>query len=114
MAVTIYYNPNCSNSRQALAILRERGVEPVIVEYLKTPLTKDQIAALVARMGVAAGALVRWKEDAAARAGIGAASPEDALLDAMARHPILMNRPIVVTDKGARLCRPPETVSELL
>jgi arsenate reductase len=111
----IYHNPLCSNSRQALAVLRGRGVEPVVVEYLRTPLTKDQLRALVAKMGVPAKDIARWKEkDTVAEAGITPETPEEALLDAMVAHPILMNRPIVVTEKGARLCRPSETVSELL
>ena len=111
----IYHNPMCGTSRGTLAILRARGVEPVIVEYLKTPLTKDQLRALVAKMGVPAKDIVRWKEkDTVAEAGITPESSDEALLDAMAAHPLLMNRPIVVTEKGAKLCRPSETVSELL
>jgi len=110
----IYHNPHCSNSRQALSVLRGRGVEPVIVEYLKTPLTKDQLRALVGRLGVPVRDIVRFKEEAAVEAGITPQTPDEALLEAMAAHPVLMNRPIVVTDKGAKLCRPGETVSELL
>jgi arsenate reductase len=115
MTITIYHNPACSTSRKTLAILEERGVAPVVVQYLKTPLTRDALAALVAKMGVAPRELVRWKEkETVALAGISEASPDSALLAAMAAHPILMNRPVVVTDKGAKLCRPQETVSELL
>jgi arsenate reductase len=115
MTVTIYHNPQCSTSRKTLAILKARGIEPVIVEYIKTPLSRDALAALVAKMGVAPRELVRWKEkETVALAGISEASPDGTLLAAMAAHPILMNRPVVVTDKGARLCRPQETVSELL
>jgi arsenate reductase (glutaredoxin) len=115
MTVTIYHNPMCGTSRGALAILREHGLEPTVIEYLKTPLTKDQLAALVARMGVPVKDVVRWKEkETVAQAGISEASSDDALLAAMAAYPILMNRPIVVTDKGAKLCRPGEVARELL
>jgi arsenate reductase len=112
MPVTIYHNPGCSNSRGALAILRARGIEPVVVEYLKTPPDRATLKALVAKMGVPVAEVVRFKE--AAAAGLSPQSSDDALLDALAANPVLLNRPIVVTDKGARLCRPPETVSELL
>ncbi len=114
MTVTIYHNPQCSNSRRALEVIRQSGIEPVIVEYLKTPLTADQLGALVARMGVPVHTLVRFKEAAAAEAGIDAASPDAALLAAMAKFPVLINRPIVVTDKGAGLCRPGDLVKNLL
>src|SRR5580704_7865795 len=115
MTVTIYHNPKCGTSRGALEILRAHGIEPVIIEYLKTPLTRADLQALVARMGVTARDVVRWKEkETVAAAGISETSGDAALLDAMAAHPILMNRPIVVTDKGARLCRAPGTVQALL
>jgi arsenate reductase len=115
MRVTIYHNPKCGTSRGALALIRERGIEPAIIEYLKTPLTKDQLQALVARMGVPVREVVRWKEkDTVAEAGISEASSDDALLEALARHPILMNRPIVSTELGVKLCRPEETVIEVL
>lgn len=112
MKATIYHNPLCSNSRAALEILRARGVETEVIEYQKTPLTRDQLAALVAKLGVPAREILRWKEKAAE--GLKSDAPESALLDAMAAHPVLMNRPIVVTAKGAKLCRPGETVQELL
>lgn len=115
MTVTIYHNPKCGTSRGALEIIREKGIEPIIVEYLKTPLTKDQLQALVARMGVGVKDVVRWKEkDAVAEAGISEASSDDALLEAMARHPILMNRPIVSTEKVIKVCRPADQVREFL
>jgi arsenate reductase len=115
MTVTIYHNPKCGTSRGALEILRAQGIEPAIIEYLKTPLTRSQLQALIARMGVKAKDVVRWKEkDTVAAAGITEASSDGALLDAMAAHPILMNRPIVVTDKGAKLCRPGDLVRGLL
>jgi arsenate reductase len=115
MAVTIYHNPNCGTSRAVLAALKEKGLEPCVVEYLKTPLTRDELKALIARMGVAVKDVVRWKQkEAVDAAGISETSNDDTLLDAMAQHPVLMNRPIVVTPKGAKLCRPSETVAEIL
>jgi arsenate reductase (glutaredoxin) len=115
MSVTIYHNAMCGTSRGALGIIREKGIEPTVIEYLKTPLSKDQLKALVARMGVPVKDVVRWKEkDAVAQAGISETSSDDALLEAMAKFPILMNRPIVATDKGVKLCRPSDTVAGLL
>jgi arsenate reductase len=114
MTVTIYHNPQCSNSRRALEIIREAGVEPTIVEYLKTPLPADRILALVAQMGAAVKDVVRFKQAEAHLAGISENSPDDALLAAVAKFPVLMNRPIVVTDKGAKLCRPGDEVKSLL
>ena len=115
MTVTIYHNPSCGTSRGALGIIREKGIEPTVIEYLKTPLSKDQLKALIARMGVPVKDVVRWKQkDEVAAAGIGESSSDEALLDAMVRSPILMNRPIVVTDKGAKLCRPGEMASTIL
>ena len=113
MNITIYHNPKCSNSRGALALLREAGHEPTIVEYLVTPPSRDALADLVAKMGIAPRDLVRAKEAVYAELGLADAG-DDALLDAMAAHPILINRPIVVTDKGAKLCRPPELVKDLI
>ena len=114
MTVTIYHNPACSNSRRALEVIRERGIEPTIVEYLKTPLSAGQIKTLVAQMGVAVKDVVRFKQAEAAEAGISENSTDAALLAAMAKFPVLMNRPIVVTDKGAKLCRPGDEVKSLL
>jgi arsenate reductase len=121
MTVTLYHNPNCSNSRGCLALLRERGIEPAIVEYLKTPLPREALAALAEQLAQTAGAawpglrdgMMRTKEAAYAELGLDGAS-DAALLDALAAHPILLNRPIVVTAKGVRLCRPPEGVLALL
>jgi arsenate reductase len=113
MTVTIYHNPNCSNSRGALEIIRGAGIEPTIVEYLKTPLTKDELAALVKAMKVSPREIMRTKEAVYSELSLDTAS-EDALLDAIVAHPILLNRPIVVTPKGVRLCRPPELVRDLL
>jgi arsenate reductase len=113
MSVTIYHNPGCSNSRGALEIIRASGIEPVIVEYLKTPLSKADLKALVAKTGLDLCALLRTKEPAYAEFDLAHAN-DDALLDAIVAHPILLNRPIVVTPKGAKLCRPPELVRDLL
>jgi arsenate reductase len=121
MTVTIYHNPGCSNARGALAILRERGVEPRIVAYLETPPPRAELEALAAQLQATAGAawpglregMLRSKEAVYAALGLDGAS-DAALLDAVAAHPILLNRPIVVTPKGALLCRPPERVLEIL
>jgi len=113
MKATIYHNPKCSTSRNVLAILRERGIEPTIVEYLKNPLDRDEIIKLVQLMGVPVRALVRAKEPFHAELKL-AEVDDDTLLQAMVLHPILLNRPIVITPKGAKLCRPSEAVAEIL
>src|SRR5262249_2997599 len=114
MSITIYHNPNCGTSRNVLAAIREAGYEPRIVEYLKTPLSRGEISALLARMKVPVRSIVREKERLFAELGLERAS-SDELIDAMARHPILMNRPIVEIDGGAaKLCRPSDAVRELL
>ncbi len=113
--LTIYHNPACGTSRNVLALLREHGHAPRVVEYLKTPLSRAELAALIARMGVPVRAVLREKEKLCAELGLAdPATSDDALLDAMASHPILMNRPIVVTATAAKLCRPSETVLEIL
>lgn len=113
--VTIYHNPRCSNSRGALAILREHGIEPRIVEYLKTPPTRAVLCALMAAAGLSPRALIRSKEALFAELGLEAPGvTDDALIEAMLAHPVLINRPIVVTPRGTRLCRPPELVREIL
>jgi arsenate reductase (glutaredoxin) len=115
MHVTIYHNPNCGTSRGALAIIRERGIEPTIIEYLKTPLSPEELRALIHQMNVPVRDVVRWKQkDEVAATGISEATDDDTLLAAMAAHPILMNRPIVVTPKGAKLCRPGTEVEQLI
>ena len=114
MKATIYHNPSCGTSRSVLAILREKGIEPEVIEYLKTPLSRDELQALLSRMGMSVRDMLRWKQKhLVTELGLEGKS-DAALLDAMAQHPILMNRPIVVTPKGAKLCRPAETVHELL
>jgi len=115
MTVTIYHNPKCETSRNALAIIREKGIEPTIIEYLKTPLDQHELRHLVDQMKVPVRDVVRWKQTAeVAAAGISEATDEDTLLAAMAAHPILMNRPIVITPKGVKLCRPNQEVIEIL
>ena len=113
MAITIYHNPQCSNSRKALELIRARGIEPRVVEYLKAPPTRAELQALVEKLGVPLRDLTRSKEPLYADLNL-AAADESALLDAIAAHPLLLNRPIVVTDKGAGLCRPGEAVLKLL
>lgn len=115
MQATIFHNPACSNSRAALALLRERGVEPQIVEYLKTPPSAERLAGLLAAMDMAPRALLRTKEPVYAELGLDDPKWTDAQLIAqMVWHPELMNRPIVETPHGTRLCRPGELVLELL
>lgn len=115
MAVTIYHNPRCSKSRQTLALLEARGIAPRIVEYLKTPPDRATIAALLRKLGIPAQELVRRTEPEFAHLGLDAADvSEDTLLDAMAAHPKLIQRPIVVVGRQARIGRPPEAVLEIL
>jgi arsenate reductase len=113
MQVTIYHNPKCSNSRRCLEIVREEGFEPTIVEYLQHPPNAAALERLVAEMGVSVRDVIRTKEPVYAELNLTDAN-DGALLNAVASHPILLNRPIVVTDKGAKLCRPPDLVRELL
>ena len=110
---TIYHNPKCSTSRKTLELLRDNGVEPEVVLYLKTPPSRAEIAKLIADAGIDVRAAVRKRESLYAELGLAAAS-EDELLDAMAQHPILIERPFVVTSKGTRLARPLDNVREIL
>ena len=113
--ITIYHNPNCGTSRTVLGILNERGDEPEVVEYLKTPPSREQIRAIVRASGGTLRDLLRQKGTPYDELGLGDPSlTDDELLDAIEKHPILLNRPIVVTPLGARLCRPSETVHEIL
>lgn len=115
MDVIIYHNPDCGTSRNTLAMIRNAGVEPHVIEYLKTPPSRDMLTRLIARMGISAGELLREKGTPYAERGLGdPALSEAQLLDAMMAHPILINRPIVVSPKGVRLCRPSEDVLDLL
>ena len=113
MSLTIYHNPKCGTSRKVLAALRDAGHAPDVVEYLKTPPSKSELKSLFARMGIRPAEGVRRKEKIFAELKLAKASDE-ALLRAMAEHPILIERPIVVSAKRARICRPPETVKEFL
>ncbi len=112
--LTIYHNPRCSKSRSALALLQERKVPLRIVEYLKEPPTRAELAALRKKLGLAPAEWVRKGEPEYKTAGLDAKSPDDKVLDAMAKHPILIERPIVVRGDRAVVGRPPERVLELL
>ncbi len=115
MQVTIYYNADCGTSRNALAAIRAAGFEPRIVEYLKHPPTRDELKALAARMGRTIRQIVRKREPLFTALRLDERDVgEDELLDAMIENPILINRPIVVTDTAARLCRPSDLVKTLL
>lgn len=113
--VTIYHNPRCSASRNTLALIRERGIEPRVVEYLKTPPDRDTLLQLIADSGLPVREILRSKE--AMYKELGLDDPlrsDEALVDAMLAHPVLINRPIVVTPAGTRLCRPTEVVLDIL
>lgn len=113
--VTIYHNPACGTSRNTLAMIRASGVEPEVIEYLKTPPTRDKLVQLITAMGGGVRALLREKGTPFTELGLDKPSlSEDALIDAMLQHPILINRPIVVTTKGVKLCRPSELVLDIL
>ncbi len=115
MTITIYHNPACGTSRNTLAMIRQSGVEPQVIEYLKTPPARTQLVALIKAMDVTARELLREKGTPYHDLKLGDPKwTEDELIDFMVAHPILMNRPIVVTDKGAKLCRPSEVVLDLL
>jgi arsenate reductase len=115
MDVIIYHNPDCGTSRNTLALIRNAGVEPHVIEYLKTPPSRVLLAQLIARMGIPVRALLREKGTPFRDLGLDDPSlSDDALLDPMMQHPILINRPIVVSPKGVRLCRPSEAVLDLL
>lgn len=113
-AITIYHNPRCGKSRAALAILADNGVEPLVVEYLKTPPTKDELRAILKKLGMEPEQLVRKGEDVYREKYAGKAMSDDQWLDALATNPILIERPIVVKGNRAVVGRPPEKVSELL
>ncbi|WLB56786.1 arsenate reductase (glutaredoxin) [Bradyrhizobium sp. 521_C7_N1_3] len=115
MDAIIYHNPECGTSRNTLAMIRNAGIEPHVIEYLKTPPSRALLRQLIARMGISVREAVR--EKAAPYAELGLDNPaltDEQLLDAMLAHPILINRPIVVTPEGVRLCRPSERVLDLL
>lgn len=113
--VTIYHNPACGTSRNTLALIRSAGIEPEIIEYLETPPDRATLIKLLARAGMRPRELLREKGSLYTELGLAAASwTDEQLIDQMLIHPILINRPIVVTSSGVRLCRPPETVLEIL
>jgi arsenate reductase (glutaredoxin) len=110
---TVYHNPRCSTSRKTLELLRDNGVEPTVVQYLKTPPSRDELSALIRDAGIEVRAAVRKRESLYGELNLADAS-DDELLDALAEHPILIERPFVVTAKGTRLARPIDTVREIL
>ncbi|NTJ64762.1 arsenate reductase (glutaredoxin) [Agrobacterium rhizogenes] len=115
MTVTIYHNPACGTSRNTLAMIRQSGEEPVVIEYLKTPPSREQLVELIAAMGLTVRDVLREKGTPYDELGLGDPDlTDDQLLDRMIEHPILINRPIVVTEKGVRLCRPSELVLDIL
>ncbi len=115
MMVKIYHNPSCGTSRNTLAMIRQSGEEPDVIEYLKTPPSREELIALIASMAISARDLLREKGTPYHELGLDNPSlSDDELVDAMMAHPILINRPIVVTEKGARLCRPSELVLDIL
>lgn len=115
MNVTIYHNPLCGTSRKTLEIIRETGFEPNIVEYLKAPPTREELRQMYERAGISPRDGLRAKEPMAAELGLTRPDvTDDEILDAMLEHPILIERPLVVTDKGVRLCRPQDLVREIL
>jgi len=112
---TIYHNPDCGTSRNTLAMIRQSGEEPEVIEYLKTPPTRDRLAWLIAEAGLSVRQALRQKDTPYDALGLSdSALTDDALLDAMLAHPILINRPLVATSKGVRLCRPSELVLDIL
>ena len=111
--VTIYHNPACGTSRNTLGLIRNAGIEPQVIEYLRTPPDRATLLSLIAAMGVSVRDVVRAKEPLYAELGL-ADADDAALIDAMLAHPVLINRPIVVTALGTRLCRPSEAVLDIL
>ncbi|MDM5060345.1 glutaredoxin-dependent arsenate reductase [Aeromonas rivipollensis] len=114
-AITIYHNPACGTSRNTLALIRNSGVEPTVIHYLETPPSRETLVALIAAMGIPARGLLRQNVPPYAALGLAEERfSDDQLIDAMLAHPILINRPIVVTPLGTRLCRPSEVVLDIL
>ena len=111
----IYHNPNCGTSRKVLGMLRDAGLEPRVIEYLKTPPTREELISLLSRMGMTARQILRRKGTPYDELGLDdPAKSDDSLLDAILAHPILLERPVVVTPRGVRLCRPAEEVVKLI
>lgn len=114
-SVTIYHNPKCGTSRNTLAMIRASGIEPIVIEYLKTPPSREKLIELIAKMQITPRELLRDKETLYTELVLADInSTDDKLIDAMLAHPILINRPIVETKKGTKLCRPSELVLQLL
>lgn len=115
MNVTIYHNPKCGTSRNTLDLIRKAGIQPTVIEYLKDPPSRDVLQKLISDAGLSVREAMRQKESLYTELGLAdAALSDDALLDAMMAHPILINRPIVVAPAGTRLCRPSELVLDIL
>ena len=115
MTVTIYHNPDCGTSRNTLAMIRQSGEEPEVIEYLKTPPSREKLIELIGAMRITPRKLLREKGTPYAELGLGDPKwTDDELLDFMLAHPILINRPIVITPLGAKLCRPSEAVLDIL
>ncbi|WP_432721094.1 arsenate reductase (glutaredoxin) [Jeongeupia wiesaeckerbachi] len=113
--VTIYHNPACGTSRNTLALIRNAGIEPTVIHYLETPPSREELVALIAAMGVGVRAVLRQSGTPYESLGLDDAKwTDDQLIDFMLEHPILINRPIVVTERATRLCRPSELVLDLL
>ena len=115
MDVTIYHNPDCGTSRNTLALIRHAGIEPTVIDYLKTPPSRAQLVKMIADAGLSVRQAIREKGTPYAELGLdNPALTDDQLLDAMLDHPILINRPFVITPMGTRLCRPSEAVLDIL
>lgn len=114
MSIKLYHNPRCSKSREALALLEEKGVSFEIVDYMKEPLSVSALSSILDTLGIEAGQWLRAKEDIAKELGLSASSQRDVILKAMSEYPKLIERPVLVTDKGARIGRPPEKILEIL
>lgn len=113
--VTIYHNPKCGTSRNTLAMIRAVGIEPTVIEYLKTPPTREELVALIQDMGISVRELLRAKENIYSELDLDSAKwSDDELIDQIMAHPILMNRPVVITELGTKLCRPSEVVLSIL
>ena len=115
MDITIYHNPRCGTSRNTLAAIRDAGHEPRVIDYLSNPPTREELQAMLAAAGLTPREAIRSKESLYTELGLDAPElTDEALLDAMLAHPVLLNRPFVVTPKGVRLCRPFELVRDIL
>ena len=115
MNITIYHNPKCGTSRNTLAMIRHAGFEPTIIEYLKNPPTREELVQLIADAGIGVREVMRSKETIFSELGLSDVNlSDDQLIDAMMAHPILINRPIVVSELGTKLCRPSEVVLDIL